>query len=109
MNLREFLESYRSATLDLIEKIKNDEEYNSLLEKRQDLIRNIEKLSFSKDEFRQIASELDILKLEELLQRTMAHEKVELKKKINNIKITREARAKYENAQFRPTFFNKTI
>ncbi|EKQ51137.1 MULTISPECIES: hypothetical protein [unclassified Clostridium] len=109
MNLKESLEFYRSITLELIDKIKCEDDYSNLFEKRQNIIRNIETLSFLKDEFKQIATELDILNMEDLLKKTISEEKVKIKKKINYIKITREARVKYESAQFKPTFFNKTI
>lgn len=109
MELRESLETYKNLSLELIDRIKNEEEFEELFIKRQNIINNLKDLDFDQSEFKEIFESLGILNIEEELQKTINEEKLKIKKKINFIKITREARQKYENAQFKPTFFNKTI
>lgn len=109
MNLKESLESYKNVSLELLDKIKNDKDYEGLLEKRKNIIKNLESINFAQDEFKEIFASSGISNIEDELQKTINEEKIKIKRKINCIKITREAREKYENAQFKPTFFNKTI
>jgi len=107
MNLKESLYEYRNLTLELIEKIKNDDELESLFSQRKDIIDNIRNLEFAEDEFKSIYESMGILGLEEKLKNEIQSEQNKIKEKIKYIKITRNARNKYENSQFKPNFFNK--
>lgn len=109
MNLRENLESYRDITYKLIDKTKSNNNLDDLLKKRQEIINNIGLLKFNKEDFQDIINSLGIFPLEEELQKAINEEKLNIRNKINSINKTREARIKYENTQFKPSFFNKKI
>lgn len=109
MDLKLSLENYRNITIELIEKVKKGEDLNTLFQKREDLIENIRNINFEKEEFQVLAKSFEIMELDEELQKLINSEKEKIKEKIRFLKITREARMKYENTQFKPTFFNKKV
>lgn len=107
IELRKELEKYKDITTELIDKIKEDKDLEELLESRQSTIKKIENLKFSKEEFQNIANSLNILEIEDKVQKLIKNEQSKVKNKIKAINVTREARVKYENNQIRPSFFNK--
>lgn len=107
MSLRKIMEEYRDLTIELIKNVQKVDEVNILLEKRERLIADIDKLDFTQEEFKELFVLLDIIGIEKKLLDTLNCEKNDIRKKINAIKITKEARMKYENSKFMPTFFNK--
>lgn len=109
MDLKLSLESYRNVTIELIENVRKGEDLNTLFQKREDIIKNIKNINFTKEEFKEFAKSFSIMELDEELQKSINNEKEKVKDKIRFLKITREARSKYENSQFKPTFFNKKI
>lgn len=109
MDLKLSLESYRNITIELIKNVKKGEDLNTLLQKREDIIESIKNIDFTNEEFEEFAKSFKIMELDEELQKSITNEKEKVKEKIKILKITREARMKYENTQFKPTFFNKKI
>lgn len=109
MNLKESLEKYRDITVELINKIENDQEVEVLFGQRQNIIENMAKLQFSQGDFEDLYVSLEISKLENKLQEIIKDEQRKIKEKINCLKITRNARVQYENTQFKPNFFDKKM
>lgn len=98
IDLKKPLEEYKNLTLELIKKAKNDEDLSELINKRDDILKEIGKHEYSKDEFRKIVESLEILKLDEELKLVVKKEMVEIKKKIEKIRTARVARMSYRNS-----------
>lgn len=109
--LKEQLINYRELTLEIIQ-ILEKEDYDApkdLLNERQNIINNINKLSYTKEEFKNINYELDLMFVEKL-QTIMLKRKAELKQKLNNASDTKEAAKSYNMKQFNSQYIlNKTI
>jgi uncharacterized protein YdcH (DUF465 family) len=106
MNLYECLEEYKKITLDLIEKIKQDnDEFEELIDKRSEVLENIKNLNFSSEEFKKIVNDLDLLRLDEELVRLMKVEQVKIKSKMDVIKRGRQAAKNYNRAFEFQNFF----
>lgn len=97
MNLRECLEEYRNLTLKLIENTQGDKELNSLIEKREKILKVISELKFTSEEFTEIADSLEIQELDSKLITLVSKEKNETKEKLNNLKKLRVARKNYNS------------
>lgn len=95
INFRKPLEEYRDLTLNLIDKAKNDEELSDLINKRDNILKEFDEADYSKEEFKKIVKEFNILKLDNELQLIVKKEMVKIKKKIENIRATRVARDGY--------------
>ncbi|NFS08523.1 flagellar protein FliT [Clostridium botulinum] len=110
--LKENLIKYRDLTLNIIEALER-EDYDvpeKFLEERQSIINEINKLSYTKEEFKSINDELDLMLLEKKLQTIMLKRKVELKQKLNNTLENKEATKLYSMKQFNlQSILNKTI
>ncbi|AVQ44417.1 TPA: flagellar protein FliT [Clostridium sporogenes] len=110
--LKEQLIKYRELTLDLIQILEKGD-YDApkkLLDERQAIINNINKFSYTKEEFRNINYELDLMLVEKKLQTIMLKRKAELKQKLNNASETKEATKSYNMKQFKSQYIlNKTI
>lgn len=109
MNLEEYLKNYRDITIQLINNVNKEDKLNALLEKRQNIIDNMKTSNFEREEIQKLIKSLGILQLEQKLIISLDEEKKIVKEQIRCLKITKEARTKYENTQFKPNFFNKKI
>ncbi|AVQ37360.1 flagellar protein FliT [Clostridium botulinum] len=110
--LKEELIKYKNLTLSIIEALEREDYDNpeKLLDKRQNTINEINNLSYTKEEFKNINNELDLILLEKKLQTIMLKKKVELKQKINNALESREATKSYNMKQLNSQYIlNKTI
>ena len=106
MNLYECLENYKAITLELIEKIKQDnDEFEEFIDKRSEVLENIKNLNFSSEEFKKIVNSLDLLRLDEELVRLMKVEQVKIKSKMDVIKRGRQAAKNYNRAFEFQNFF----
>ncbi|APH18042.1 hypothetical protein N496_12950 [Clostridium botulinum A2B3 87] len=110
--LKEQLINYRELTLEIIQTLEKGD-YDApkeLLNERQNIINNINKLSYTKEEFKNIDYELDLMLVEKKLQTIMLKRKAELKQKLNNASDTKEAAKSYNMKQFSSQYIlNKTI
>lgn len=109
MNLREYLEEYRDLTLVMIDEVKKDTQLNSLIEKREDILKSINDSNFDKEEIKNIGNSLKLLELEEELQNLVEKEKVRIKKQIESLKKTRQANTNYNSVENIARVFNKSI
>lgn len=109
MKLSEYLERYRTLTLELMDEIQKDGEINSLIKEREDILKSINDLNFDKEEIKKIGNSLNLLELEEKLQNLTKKEKVKVKKEIENLKKVKQANTNYNSIENKSRVFNKTI
>lgn len=109
MNLNEYLEKYRVLTLELMDKIKKDEEVDILIEERGNILKSINDLNFDKGEIKNIGNSLNLLELEEELENLARKEKVKIKQQIEILKKAKQANIQYNSMEDRSRIFNKTI
>ena len=95
MDLKGYLEKYKDLTILLINRIQNDDELSDLFKQREEIIKKIGELDFSKEEIRNIYNDLKIEILEKKLENSLKSEKVEIRRKIEKIKQARVARNSY--------------
>lgn len=109
--LEEIIQQYRDVTLDLIEEInKDNDELQSFVDKRQELIENMMTIEYTKAEFAQLMEECDVLSLEEKLKGIMQSKKDEIKNIMSQISKSKNANMNY-NKRFigSSVYFNKKI
>jgi len=99
INIRIQLEEYRDLTLNLIENAKNDGELSDLINKRDNILKEFDESDYSKEEFKKIVREFNIIELDNELQLIVKKEMVKIKKKIENIRTTRVARNGYDKSR----------
>ena len=109
MALQEYLEKYKIITIELIEKTKQGSELDELLLQRDNIINKISSLEFQKDEIKKIIDTLGIMLLEEEFQNNIKNEQVKIKNQIKGLRQNMVARKRYDDVQFRPSFFDKRI
>jgi hypothetical protein len=68
MELHEYLEEYRTLTLNLMDSIQKGGEVDSLIKKREFILKSIDNHNFDKEEIKKIGNYLNLLELEEELQ-----------------------------------------
>ncbi|WP_297417071.1 hypothetical protein [Clostridium sp.] len=96
--LRNLLEEYRNITLKLIEKTKNGEDLTNLIKQSNNILDEVRKVEYNKNELEEILIELNIENLENELRLTIKQEMVKIKKKIENIRTIKIARQTYRNS-----------
>lgn len=109
MNLREYLEEYKTLTLELIDRVKKDDELEHLIKKREDILELIKGSNFNEVEIKDIGNSLDLLGLEEELQNELINEKVKIKKEIENLKKAKQANMNYNRFENKARIFNENI
>ncbi len=98
--LRKELEEYKKTVLDLIEEVQKDQELSDqLLEKKNNILKEIRDAGYDKCEIERNIEELGITAAENELELTIKKEMVKIKKKIENIRTTKIARKNYNNQQ----------
>ncbi|WP_186429879.1 flagellar protein FliT [Clostridium sp. BSD9I1] len=110
MNLSEELIKYKNLTLELITSVEKEEYDNldNLLTNRQNVIAQINELTYSKDEFLYLCKDLDILVLNQKLIKISNQKKSEIRKHIDELRVSKNANKGY-NKKFAvdSVFFNK--
>ena len=99
MNFRKPLEEYRDLTLNLIENAKKNEELSNLIDKRDNVLKEFDRVDYSEEEFRKIVKEFNIIELDNELQLIVKKEMVQIKRKIENIRKSRVAKSNYTKSQ----------
>lgn len=104
--LKEKLQDYKDITLQLVSCLKAEyyDTLDELLNKRQDIIYEIDKLSYKREEFKSICDELDIEVLEKKLNALMVENsnrvKESLKKAIEGKNVNRSYRPGYNKNSY---------
>ena len=97
--LKDELENYRGITINLLETLE-EEKYNDLdilLSKRQDVINIINDISYTKDEFKKICTEFEIVILQDKLTQEMDKRREEVKNSIERLTKYKSANKSYNN------------
>lgn len=110
--LTQKLVQFKQVTLELITALQQDEVYklDDLLDSRQMLIENMEKLQYSTEEFTSICIELDILNIQQELSKLMQTKKENTREELNKVQITKNANNNYNKSFYANSgIFNKQI
>lgn len=97
MELRSKLNEYKIATLDLIKAIEEDSDGMAYINKREELLKAIGEMSFSKDELKSLYDELEIEKVDKKVIELLNNEKVKVKNEMQLLKQKRNAANSYNN------------
>jgi len=111
LNLEENCVKYKEITLSIIETVKANE-YNKLdgiFEQRQLILDNINKINYSKEEFKKFYLQYEIDKLDKILDSEMNLKKDELLKEIKENKKRQVGMEGYNNLLAKSVFFSKEI
>ena len=110
--LKEYLKEFKEITLKLIEAL-NQEDYDrldQLINKRQAITENINKISYSKEDFKNILKELRILECDKKFGALMKMKKEEYKKEMQKYVLKRNASTVYNKDVYGgSTVFSKKI
>lgn len=107
MDLEEYLKEYKALTLDIMERVNIDGSIGYLVNERQEILDKIKFLGFDKSDIKGIGESLNLIKLEEELNLMIKKEKINVKRRIENLKKMRSANMKYNAINYIPSFFNK--
>lgn len=112
LQLKQSLEEFKVITIKLIEMIeKGDfEALEDLLLNRQQKIDEMDKMTYTKEEFTMLCSEVQILRLQEKLTNLMNEKRFEVRNEINKLTDMKSANKSY-NKRFNvdSIYFNKKI
>lgn len=109
MDIEESLKEYKNITLTIMETVKaeNYEKLDELFSKRQFVLDNINKLTYSKEELNKFYLKYNIHKLDETLEEEMKKRKEELLEKIKENQKRKMAVNGYNNIQAKAVFLSK--
>ena len=110
--LTQKLVEFKKVTSELNSVLKRNEinKLDDLLNSRQVIIDNVEKLKYTAEEFTDICNELDVIKIEDELLELMQEKKDSTKKELSKIQKTRNANNNYNKSFYNNIeMFNKKI
>jgi SepF-like predicted cell division protein (DUF552 family) len=110
--LTQKLVRFKQVTIELIRALQQDEIYNldALLDNRQMLIEDMEKLQYTPEEFTSICNDLDMLNIQQKLSELMQAKKDDTKEQLNKIQVTKNANNNYNKSFYANSgIFNKQI
>lgn len=111
MSLKEYLLRYKEITLEAIECLKKDEieEVETLIHNRENLIEDMKKIQYSKEQFKNICSEYNLVEHEKELFNTMNEKKVEVKRKIDESIKGRNVKNQYNTVAAKAVFLAREV
>ncbi|MBU3142342.1 hypothetical protein [Clostridium sp. CF012] len=110
--LTQMLVEFKRVTIEIISALQRDEinKLDFLLDSRQVIIENMEKLQYSTEEFTMVCNELDILNIQQKLSELMKLKKEDTKEQLDKIQITKNANNNYNKSFYvNSGTFNKQI
>lgn len=110
--LENYLIEFKDITLNMINILntENIDSVEALMMKREDVIKDIKDLNYSKEIFEDIAKKLELEALEIKLRKSMEKKKEQLREKIEELKTTTVANKSYiQNTMRGVNFLNKKI
>lgn len=107
--IEEILDDYKYITEKIISNIDDNEEVLKLMEKREELIKNIFETENNKDSIRDLYLSKDLLKLDEALKNLIINEKSKVREEIENLHKRKSANNAYEKNGNIKNFFNTKI
>lgn len=102
MNLKEYLTEYKALTLDIMEHINIDGNIKFLLEERDKILNEILYSDFNKNEIQELGKQLKLIELEDEMQKMIRVEKVNIKKKIQQLRMREQGNRQYLSANYSP-------
>ena len=110
MELRSVLEQYIDVSLKLVDSLNNNDDSGELMiEKREEFITILKSIDFSKEDFKIIADELDLVNVEKKVMESVMKARENVKDEIIDLKKKREANRTYGNNFSNISFINKKI
>lgn len=109
MGLYKLLNRYKDITKDIVIKVSENGDIESLVKDREKIISHIDELDFSKEEIKELIIKLEVIEVDNMMFKAIKEESLNIKKELNEIKIRRVARNKYSSSASMPTFLNKKI
>ncbi|SDP69604.1 hypothetical protein SAMN04488529_11290 [Clostridium gasigenes] len=103
------LNRYKDITKEIVIEVGKDGDLEPLVKIREEIISHIEGLDFSREEIKELMIKLEIIEEDNIMFKSIKKEKLNIKKELNEIKIRRVARNKYNSNTCVPTFLNKKI
>ncbi|CAI3230871.1 flagellar protein FliT [Clostridium neonatale] len=95
MRLDELLKDYKDTSLSMVEKVKGNEDISSFLKKRDSIINEINSLGIDKQIICDGINALNIIEIEDELEKLIKDNMRDVKKEIKKIKQSREVYKKY--------------
>jgi hypothetical protein len=112
LTLNKYLENFKDITVELTNKLK-EEDYDavdSLMEQRQNIIDNIDKLNYRKQDFTNICKELSLLEYNEELEKTIKEKRAVIKEELSKLVINKSANSSYNRKFYsNSVIFSKKI
>lgn len=109
MELKELLLEYKKNTEKFIEAIKNEEYADVFLEKRTEIIEEMNGMNIKKEELKKIVEEINLLTVENEAYIILNEERSRIKDEIFQLKKSKRAAFAYENKFKGINFINKEI
>jgi len=109
--LKSYLEYFKKCTVEMIEDLENDDldNFEVVLNNRQQIIDKINDLNFNQNEFKEICEQLDIITLNNKLNKRAKDEKDKLKQKILGLKKSQSANSIYNSNVNQSNVFSKKV
>lgn len=104
----EFLK-YKEISLAMLRAVE-DEEMDlliTLLEDRQKVINNIQRLKYEKEEFDKVVKELGVLGIDSKLNSIMEEKRFQCKKALDELKVQKKAHDTYNKSFYNASYFLK--
>lgn len=110
--LKQYLDDYKNITIELINNLYCDnlDSINEFMHKRQNILDYIQKLEYSKEEFKSIADDIKLFDIEERLKDVMIEKKEKLLSDMEKMSVSRNANNSYnKNFYGNARVFSKNI
>lgn len=109
--LKSYLEDFKKCTIEAIEDLEKDDlgNFEIDLNNRQQIIEKINDINFNKNEFREICKQLDIITLDNELNKRTKEEKDKLKQKMLTLKKSQSANTIYHSNMNKGNIFSKKV
>lgn len=109
MIMEEYLEEYKTITLNLMNNNISISQINSFISKREEIIKILSESSFNKEAIKKNIELLNLLELEEQLKTSIKKEMVRIQEELARLKKVKQANTQYNNFENRARIFNKSI
>lgn len=112
MDLEAYIKEYKNITEKIKDSLVNEkyEEINELLNERAEIIKNIDKLNYEKDEFVSAANAMKLFDLEKEINVMLKGKKDEFERKYTNIRKSKTAASMYRKKfNINPFYISKKI
>lgn len=107
MDLKEYLTEYKALTLDIMEHVNVDGNIKFLLDERENILNEIIKSNFKKSDIESIGKSLNLMGLEEEMQEMIKKEKINIKKKMQQLRKNEQGNKLYLSVGY--SHYNQSI